>query len=475
MPVAVKERLLELFDKNQYSYHDLVEFFLDANISHHDKERKASSFLKKEIQSLELEAYFPSQINEVQVWLHHHNKAQCNQYQAYLEQRQTGAERYYFKNVAQAFEFLVKVAPVKRVDGSWLYSLVHYWNDPIFRDLIQIYLEELGLGRAKSNHVCVFDDLLLNLGLEHFILDLEDQYYHQPAIQLALAYAPSEFIPEIIGFNLGYEQLPLHLLITNYELNELGINSQYFNLHITIDNFDNGHADLSTKALEKIYNKFKDKQKFMEKVKIGFALNNQGLSSVQIIKNLNLEPLVLKILQRKALVGNVIHNNQCKLNQKTINEWLSTPDSVEAFIDVLIEKKWINLGKDPEESRFWKLISHEEGKMFGVFNSTEKQIIHDWIAGGYAKKVSPNKRLNSIDSSSDDLVFSYLSDGVLEDLQHQISQTSNLGMKINTLLPYLAPHAHSSDIGLWCTQRFVDDLFPYLSNRTAAPDEMIKS
>jgi hypothetical protein len=188
-----------------------------------------------------------------------------------------------------------------------------------------------------------------------------------------------------------------------------------------------------------------------------------------------LEPLVLKILQRKALVGNVIHNNQCKLNQKTINEWLSTPDSVEAFIDVLIEKKWINLGKDPEESRFWKLISHEEGKMFGVFNSTEKQIIYDWIAGGYFKKESPNKRLNSIDSSSDELVFSYLSDGVLENLQHQISQTSNLGMKINKLLPYLAPHAHSSEIGLWCTQRFVDDLFPYLnhpnlSNRTTAPE-----
>lgn len=463
MPEAVKERLLELLDKNQQSYHDLIDFFLDPNIDIDDKERKASNFLKKEIQSLKLDADFPSQINEVHDWLITQNKAQCHQYQHYLEKRKTGSERQYFKNIAQAYEFLIKVAPVKRVDGSWLYSIMRYWNDPIFRELIQIYLEELGLGGVKSNHVCVFDDLLLNLGLENFVMDLEDKYYHQPAIQLALAYAPAEFIPEIIGFNLGYEQLPLHLLISNYELNELGINAQYFNLHITIDNFDNGHAQLSTKALEKIYSKFKDKPSFMEKVKIGFALNNKGLSSVQIIKNLNLEAMVVKILQRKALVGNVIHNEKCKINQKTINQWLSTPNSVEEFIDVLIEKKWINLGKNPAESRFWQLISHEEGKMFGVFNATEKQIIYDWIAAEYSQKKSSNKKLNVAYSNSEDFVYSHFSDGTLEDIQHQITQTDQLGMKINKILPYLAPHAHHTAIGLWCTKRFVDYLFPYLN------------
>lgn len=472
MPVAVKERLLELFDKNQQSYHDLVDFFLNPKIESDDKKRKATDFLKKEIQSLELDIDFPSQINEVDDWLITQNKAQCSQYQLYLEKRKKGAEREYFKNIAQAYEFLIKIAPVKRVDGSWLYSIIRYWNDPIFRDLIQIYLEELGLGGAKSNHVCVFDDLLLNLGLEHFILDLEDKYYHQPAIQLALAYAPSEFIPEIIGFNLGYEQLPLHLLISNYELNELGINAQYFNLHITIDNFDNGHANLSTKALEKIYTKFKDKKNFMNKVKVGFSLNNKGISSIQIIKNLNLEAMVVKILQRKALVGNMIHNERCKINQKTINQWLSTPNSVEEFLNVLIEKKWINLGKDPTESRFWQLINHEEGKMFGVFNTTEKQIIYDWIAAEHTQIKPFNKRSNFACSNSEDFVFSYFSDGTLEDIQHQLAQTNNMGMKINKILPYMAPHIHYSEIGLWCTKRFVDYLFPYLNQPTVSSAEI---
>lgn len=464
MPVAVKERLITLLDKNQKNYHDLVKFFLDPSITRHDKEREASIFLRKEIQSIELDPDFPSEISQVHDWLVKQNKEQCNRYQDYLEKRKTGTERQYFKNVAQAFEFLVKVAPVKQVDGSWLYSIMSYWNDPIFRELIQIYLEELGLGRAQSNHVCIFNDLLLNLGLENFVLDLEDEYYHQPVIQLALAYAPPEFIPEIIGFNLGYEQLPLHLLISNYELNELGINAQYFNLHITIDNFDNGHADLATKALEKIYNKFIDKNNFIDKLKIGFSLNNKGLSSVQIIKNLNLETLVVKILQRKALVGNAIHNDKCKLNQKTINEWLSTPDSVVDFIEVLIEKKWINLGKYPEESRFWHLINHEQGKMFGVFTQTEKQIIYDWIAGSYSKKIMQNRKLSTAYMPSQHFSISYFSDRAIEDLQEKISQTDNLEININKMLPYLAPHAHYTERGLWCTRNIVDSLFPYLSN-----------
>jgi len=467
MPVAVKKQLLELLDKNHLNYCDLVSFFQNPDISVQEKERKASNFLKKEIQTVKTEAIeFPSRIDQIRVWLEEGNKTQCLEYQTYLERRKQGGDREYFKCISHAFEFLVKVAPVKKVDGAWLYSLVHYWNDPIFRDLIQIYIEELGLGSKKANHVCVFDDLILNLGLEHFVLDLEDEYYHQPAIQLALAYAPPEFIPEIIGFNLGYEQLPLHLLITNYELRELGIDPHYFNLHITIDNMDNGHADLSIKAFEKIYSKFKDKNTFIEKLKLGFALNDKGLSSKQIIKNLNLEALVLKILKRKALVGNVIHSDKCALNNKSINEWLGTPELVEEFVEVLIDKKWINLGQDPEQSRFWKLISHEEGKMYGVFNSTEKQIIYDWIAGTFFKDSNlPPQRIKLPHKNKDDFMFSFLSNGELEDIQQQISESGNLAVKMNKLLPYLAPHAHHRETGLWCTQRFVDFLFPFLSDK----------
>jgi hypothetical protein len=63
-------------------------------------------------------------------------------------------------------------------------------------------------------------------------------------------YHADQFLPEVIGFNLGYEQLPLHLLITAYELKELGIDPYYFTLHITVDNADSGHG---RKAVEAVF------------------------------------------------------------------------------------------------------------------------------------------------------------------------------------------------------------------------------
>ena len=49
-------------------------------------------------------------------------------------------------------------------------------------------------------------------------IDLPDRFYTQGALQLALDQNAEEFLAGVIGFNLGYEQLPLHLLITAREL-----------------------------------------------------------------------------------------------------------------------------------------------------------------------------------------------------------------------------------------------------------------
>ena len=106
------------------------------------------------------------------------------------------------------------------------------------------------------------------------------------------------------------------------------------------------------------------------------------MGSTQIIQSLDLENFVHNILKRKALVGQWVHNEKREFSCKTINQWLSNPNEIVSFINQLIENKWIKINKNPEESLFWKMIHHEDGKMYGVFSPTEKQIIHDWIAGG---------------------------------------------------------------------------------------------
>ena len=465
MPVVAKRRLLDLIYENHKSYYEMMIFFLDPEISAYEKEKKSRYFLEKEMDTINGEDIsFPTEIQAIKPWLSQQYEMLCQDYQHYLARRKSGGPREYFRSIGEAFEFLIKVAPTKRVDGAWLYSLVHYWNDSAFHDLILTYMEELGLGDSQTNHVCIYEDLLRTLGLDDFDVLLEDAYYQQAAIQLALAYAPSEFIPEIVGYNLGHEQPVLHLLISNYELAELGIDSRYFNLHLTIDNVDSGHAYRAMKALEQLYLKYRDKEIFLNKVKRGYALNDKGMTSSKIIKTLDLEVLVHKILKRKALIGKLLHNEKCQFGGKTINQWLAEPADVIHFLDQLIDKKWIQLNRPPEESRFWRLIHHSEGQMYGVFSPVEQQIIYDWIAGQQYQptRLQPSL-LQSQESKTSECHFSYIADSELERLKERVEQAESLALKICKLTTYLAPDAHHKNIGLWSTRAYIQLLFPYLN------------
>ena len=64
--------------------------------------------------------------------------------------------------------------------------------------------------------------------------------------------------------------------------------------------------------------------------------------------------------------------------------------------------------------------------------------------------------------------YSYLVDPELRDLQKQSHDSVHLSHKIDKLLPYLAPHVHHQEIGLWSTQRITEYLFPFLTPQHAS-------
>lgn len=135
------------------------------------------------------------------------------------------------------------------VDGASLSGFTEFWKDDKFASLINNYLEEPGDGGlSEKNHVVLYRKLLTSYGFDQFD-DLKDEYFIQGSIQLALGKLIEHFLPETIGFNLGYEQLPLHLLITAYELKELGIDRDSCTLHITIDNASSCHAKQAAHAV----------------------------------------------------------------------------------------------------------------------------------------------------------------------------------------------------------------------------------
>jgi hypothetical protein len=270
------------------------------------------------------------------------------------------------------------VAPTKLVDGAWLYGMLKHWANPDFYPLIRTYLEELGDGVPDKNHVTLYRKLLASNGCEQW-QDLDDSHFVQGAIQLALAYNAEQFLPEAIGFNLGYEQLPLHLLITSYELNELGIDPYYFTLHVTVDNAAGGHAHQAVQALQQLMPRVGDRDAFVRRVLDGYRLNELGAGTNSVIAQFDLQDELVHILAAKSVIGKSMHSDYCRVAGRSVNDWLADPARIPDFLTALEGAGWIQRGQGAAHSRFWRLIQGERAEMFGVFTPYEQEVLRAWI------------------------------------------------------------------------------------------------
>ncbi|MDB5797280.1 MAG: hypothetical protein JWP36_1182 [Paucimonas sp.] len=325
----------------------------------------------------------PRDPRELPAWLDHGVAETGRQYRSYIAGRKAGAARRFFTNKSHALHFLRGVAPTKLVDGAWLYGLLQRWDDQRFAALIRIYLEELGEGVPDKNHVVIYRKLLARHGCDEW-QDLPEDHFTQGAIQLALARHAADFLPEVIGFNLGYEQLPLHLPVTAYELDELGIDPWYFTLHVTIDNAASGHARKAMRAVADAMPTVGDAGRFYQRVANGYKLNMLGACTTSVIESFDLEQALLSVFKSKARIGAMMHADYCRVGGRSVSDWLSSPGQMPAFLASMEQAGWIKRNQDPADSRFWKLLDGERAAMFGVFNGYEQQLIHDWIAGDWA-------------------------------------------------------------------------------------------
>ncbi len=446
-----------------------------------DISRRQLDYAVQEVVSLECD--LPASAQELDAWIEQNTARVGKQYQSYLADRKAGGPRKYFTNKAHALYFLRGVAPTKSVDGAWLYGLVKHWNDGRFNSLIRIYLEELGNGLPDKNHVVLYKKLLASHGCQGWD-DLPDSYFVQGVIQLGLAHHADHFLPEIIGFNLGYEQLPLHLLITSYELNELGIDPYYFTLHVTVDNADSGHAKDALVGLREAWPVVTDCDRFYERVASGYKLNLLGASTNAIIDSFDLDAELVSIFKRKSAEGRQVHSDYCRVAGRTINSWLQDSEQIPSFIAALEKAGWIIRNQNPENSRFWKLLEGDRAEMFGVFNAYELQVIYDWITGDGSSNIdnAPTKktltfkarqklhetldrRSNSastldghdasrvvVNRSSED----YPSDFNAEvgALQSALDKTAGRDEAMDLLAHYISPVHHHTAVGLKATRLF---------------------
>lgn len=360
----------------QSLYHRLADQEPDAATR-----AEAAAFLRTRIDALRGGASeLPATPDQLIAWMEDNTRAVHANYSEYLEQRRAGAPRRYFCNRAHALYVLRGVAPTKLVDGAWLYGLLPHCQNPRLAELVRTYVEELGEGAADKNHVVLYRSLMARHALDP-LDDLPDALYEQGLIQLALGWNAEEFLPEVVGFNLGYEQLPLHLLITAYELNELGLDPYYFTLHVTVDNGDTGHARRACQAALDLLPRLDDGGEFWRRMRAGSQLACAGLDTGDVIEGFDIRQEAQRILARKARSGSGAHSDYCKVAGRSVNDWLSDPARIGGFVEALRDAGWIRFGEPAEQSRFWKLLQGDRAEMFGVFSSYELQVLHDWIRG----------------------------------------------------------------------------------------------
>ncbi|HEY1042413.1 MAG TPA: iron-containing redox enzyme family protein [Telluria sp.] len=429
----------------------------------------ARSFLDRKLgEARTLPSDMPQDPAVLGEWITQRTDDVGEQYRTYLASRKGGAPRLYFPTRAAALSFIRHVAPTKLVDGAWLYGLLEQWANPDFHPLIRTYLEELGDGLPDKNHVVIFRKLLSTHGCDHWE-ELPDHYFVQGAIQLALGHDAKRYLPEIIGYNLGYEQLPLHLLITSYELNELGIDPYYFTLHVTVDNAANGHAQKAVQALRQLLPLVGDRAQFMQRVVDGYRLNDLGASTTSVIASFDIERELCAILQAKAVVGKNMHSDYCRVEGRSVNDWLSDPSQVPGFLRAMESSGWIKRGEPVANSRFWGLVHGERAQMFGVFSSYEQQVLRDWIS---SRPEAPARSFRVQQRSLEELAQhrprnerqprSLLRHHAQEPeyknelhlLEERVASAGSKSDIMAILLPLLAPSTHHSAAGLMATRMF---------------------
>jgi len=147
---------------------------------------------------------------------------------------------------------------------------------------------------------------------------------------------------------LGYEQLPLHLPITAYELNELDIDPYYFTLHVTIDNFSTGHARKSLQCVLDCMPRIGHGKEFQRRVANGYRLNSVGMGTHQAIASFDLEQELQRVMAAKASLGAQLHSDYCLIAGRRVSEWLTSPDKVAGLLTALQSTGWIRRGEQPE-------------------------------------------------------------------------------------------------------------------------------
>ncbi|MCB5191494.1 iron-containing redox enzyme family protein [Methylobacillus arboreus] len=384
------------------------------------------------------ESDLPQDIEKLPSWLEQRcAQVRCD-YRAYLADRHDGQKPRYFTCKSHALHFLQSIAPSRMVEGAWLYGFLRHWREARFAPLCRIYLKNLGDGDECFNQVRLYQKLLDHNGCADW-RNLDDKYYIQGAIRLALGHDVDQYLPEIIGFNLGYEQASLPMLIAAYELSELEVQPHYFTLHATEDDACIASAIKLLQPLLAAANNDAEKQALLQRVNNGYKLHRLGLDIPGIVAAFDLQQAFLAVMQPCAAYLERVYRIDC-MERGIRGRW---PDSLPlaSLLQRLCNQGWMQPGEEGQ-TRLWQVL--ERGHLLP--QGYQQQVLVDWL--GYSQEYG--KRLRYADAS----VLNYPAAPAMENIEIRqthldgVDEASGQTEIMECMIRLMSPLVHHTQEGL---------------------------
>jgi len=339
-----------------------------------DTHHAARKFLDERlVEVAHLESDLPHDIAALPQWLEQRCARVRSDYRAYLADRHAGQQARYFSCRAHALHFLQSMAPSRMVEGAWLYGFLKHWREARFAPMCRVYLRNLGDGDPGCNQVSLYQKLLDRNGCADWH-GLDDQYYVQGAIRLALGHHVDHYLPEIIGFNLGYDQVSLPMLIAAYELSEQGVLPHYFTLHVTEDDAGASSAMKLLGSLLDTADSAKAREMLLHRVNNGYKLHRLGLDIPGIVASFDLQKAFLAVMQPCAAYLERVYRIDC-MERGIRGRWTDSLP-LPLLLQQLCNEGWMH----PDEkgkTRLWQVL--ERGNLLPA-PGYPQQVVVDWSA-----------------------------------------------------------------------------------------------
>ena len=303
-----------------------------------------------------------------------------------------------FKTRDDMVERIRQFAPLNQLDGAWIRNVAHVGQiDRVSANLFNVWMDEMGDGNPDQNHSNVYTQLLAKVGItldpvysEAYAKDpnMLDSAYTVPMYELAISQFSQTFFPEILGMTLQLEWEVLSAKPTIRLLEHFGIDPHFYELHVGIDNAEEGHGAKAREAIEWYLDQAlarggdAEVQRLWKRIWNGYAAfattGNLGQDLRDLLQQRASAPptprdKIADLMARKKRYGSLNHGDR-RLGANLINDLFEDPD---VFMQGLIDANYIVPGSVAASS-FFKAISFE-GPMYKVFTDDEIRLWEEWV------------------------------------------------------------------------------------------------